>query len=304
MSRLEELRRRWDEDHAKLKALVLMLRQKAAYNDGLASRYQAAQTRLAKFEAAGPPEAVPVEQNVTMRLRGGRTGKRADRLRGAGAHRADEAVRRRGVVRRPGRRARLERLRASRTSCGCWRPAAATRTSSTARSTTPRGRRRSRTPASRGSARGCGRGGSRRPTTTRSWPAGRCSTSCTAAPRTGTAAAARRPAGRSTATSWPAAPSRRSSRSPAASRRGSRSCCWSCPAPRCCCSTSPPTTSTCTPPRRSSTGLAAFEGTVVAVTHDRWFARSFDRFLVFGADGPVYESAEPVWDEARVERAR
>jgi ATPase subunit of ABC transporter with duplicated ATPase domains len=77
MSRLEELRRRWDEDHAKLKALVLMLKQKAAYNDGLASRYQAAQTRLAKFEAAGPPEAVPAEQNVTMRLRGGRTGKRA-----------------------------------------------------------------------------------------------------------------------------------------------------------------------------------------------------------------------------------
>ena len=32
-------------------------------------------------------------------------------------------------------------------------------------------------------------------------------------------------------------------------------------------------------------GLDAFEGTVVAVTHDRWFARGFDRFLVFGADG-------------------
>ena len=32
-------------------------------------------------------------------------------------------------------------------------------------------------------------------------------------------------------------------------------------------------------------GLEAFEGTVVAVTHDRWFARGFDRFLVFGADG-------------------
>jgi ATPase subunit of ABC transporter with duplicated ATPase domains len=32
--RLEELRRRWDEDHAKLRALVLMYKQKAAYNDG------------------------------------------------------------------------------------------------------------------------------------------------------------------------------------------------------------------------------------------------------------------------------
>jgi len=26
--------------------------------------------------------------------------------------------------------------------------------------------------------------------------------------------------------------------------------------------------------------------------------------LIFGADGSVYESAEPVWDEARVERSR
>jgi len=34
-------------------------------------------------------------------------------------------------------------------------------------------------------------------------------------------------------------------------------------------------------------GLEAFDGTVVAVTHDRWFARGFDRFLVFGADGRV-----------------
>jgi ATPase subunit of ABC transporter with duplicated ATPase domains len=51
-------------------------------------------------------------------------------------------------------------------------------------------------------------------------------------------------------------------------------------------------------------GLAAFEGTVLAVTHDRWFAREFDRYLVFGSDGRVFESAQPVWDEARVDRAR
>ena len=51
-------------------------------------------------------------------------------------------------------------------------------------------------------------------------------------------------------------------------------------------------------------GLERFEGTVVAVTHDRWFARGFDRFLVYGADGSVYESDEPVWDEGRVQRVR
>ena len=50
--------------------------------------------------------------------------------------------------------------------------------------------------------------------------------------------------------------------------------------------------------------LASYQGTVLAVTHDRWFARSFDRFLVFRADGAVVESAEPVWDSARVERVR
>ncbi len=51
-------------------------------------------------------------------------------------------------------------------------------------------------------------------------------------------------------------------------------------------------------------GLEAFEGTVLAVTHDRWFARSFDRYLVFGSDGRVRETDGPVWDERRVERAR
>ncbi len=76
-SRLEELRRRWDEEHTKLKALVLMYKTKAAFNDGLASRYQAAQTRLTKFEDAGPPQVVPLTQRVTMRLSGGRTAKRA-----------------------------------------------------------------------------------------------------------------------------------------------------------------------------------------------------------------------------------
>jgi hypothetical protein len=43
---------------------------------------------------------------------------------------------------------------------------------------------------------------------------------------------------------------------------------------------------------------------VLAVTHDRWFAKSFDRFLVFGGDGNVYEADGPVWDETRVARPR
>jgi ATPase subunit of ABC transporter with duplicated ATPase domains len=51
-------------------------------------------------------------------------------------------------------------------------------------------------------------------------------------------------------------------------------------------------------------GLESYQGTVLAVTHDRWFARSFDRFVVFGAAGNVYEADGPVWDETRVARPR
>jgi ATPase subunit of ABC transporter with duplicated ATPase domains len=50
--------------------------------------------------------------------------------------------------------------------------------------------------------------------------------------------------------------------------------------------------------------LSEFDGTVLAVTHDRWFARSFDRYLVFRADGVVSETDEPIWDEGRVQRVR
>jgi ATPase subunit of ABC transporter with duplicated ATPase domains len=41
--------------------------------------------------------------------------------------------------------------------------------------------------------------------------------------------------------------------------------------------------------------LALFAGTVIAVTHDRWLMRSFDRFIVFGSDCTVRESPEPVY---------
>ncbi len=120
--RFEELRRRWDERHTKLKRLVADLRQYAARSDEMASRYHAAQTRLRRFEEIGPPPEPPRRKDIAMRLRGDRT--------------------------------------------------------------------------------------------------------------------------------------------------------------------------------------AAYDGTVLAVTHDRWFARSFDRYLVFGADGRVRETPEPVWDERKVQRSR
>ena len=40
-------------------------------------------------------------------------------------------------------------------------------------------------------------------------------------------------------------------------------------------------------------GLEEFKGTVIAVTHDRWFLRGFDRVLVFDDGGGVTDLAEP-----------
>jgi ATPase subunit of ABC transporter with duplicated ATPase domains len=44
------------------------------------------------------------------------------------------------------------------------------------------------------------------------------------------------------------------------------------------------------------TALDRYEGTVITVTHDRWFTRGFTRFLVFGKDGQVFESPEPIFE--------
>ncbi|RZQ61348.1 ABC-F family ATP-binding cassette domain-containing protein [Amycolatopsis suaedae] len=75
--RMAELRRRWDEKHQQLIELVRTMRQMAANNDDMASRYRAAQTRLRKFEEAGAPPLPPRQQKLAPRLRGGRTGVRA-----------------------------------------------------------------------------------------------------------------------------------------------------------------------------------------------------------------------------------
>ncbi len=75
--RMAEVRRRWEEEHARLVELTRTLQQQAKISPDMASRYRAMRTRLDKFEAVGPPPDKPEEQSVTMRLRGGRTGVRA-----------------------------------------------------------------------------------------------------------------------------------------------------------------------------------------------------------------------------------
>ncbi|NUP02920.1 MAG: ABC-F family ATP-binding cassette domain-containing protein [Nonomuraea sp.] len=75
--RLEERRRLWEDERARLRRLAHTLRQRSANNDALAGAYRSAVSRLERFEQAGPPQRPPKEQDVRMRLRGGRTGKRA-----------------------------------------------------------------------------------------------------------------------------------------------------------------------------------------------------------------------------------
>jgi ATPase subunit of ABC transporter with duplicated ATPase domains len=75
--RFAEMLLRWEQEHQRLIDLVKTLQVQAASSPDMASKYHAMQTRLRKFEEAGAPEAPPIEQDVKVGLRGGRTGLRA-----------------------------------------------------------------------------------------------------------------------------------------------------------------------------------------------------------------------------------
>ena len=107
----------------------------------------------------------------------------------------------------------------------------------------------------------------------------------------------RRPRGgrwrRCGATSCSGARTSRSRRCRAVSRPGSRSSCSSSPAPTLLLLDEPTDNLDLVSAEALEAALAAFEGTVIAVTHDRWFMRAFDRFLVFGSDCTVRDLLEP-----------
>ncbi|GLW10259.1 ABC transporter ATP-binding protein [Microtetraspora sp. NBRC 13810] len=280
--RLDELRRRWDEEHAKLRRLVTMLKQKATYNDGMAPAYHAAQTRLRRFEEAGPPEVAPKDQLISMRLRGGRTAKRAiicegleltglmkpfdleiwygERIAVLGSNGsgkshflrllAGEDVRHTGVGRLgarvvPGHFAQTHARPdlLKRTPCEIVMTEHA----------------RLRNEAMKALARYelAGGVGDQRFETLSGGQQARLQILLLELSGA-TLLLLDEPTDNLDLASAEAL----------------------------------------------QEGLDAFDGTVVAVTHDRWFAADFDRFVVFGADGRVYEAPEPVWDESRVVRAR
>jgi ATPase subunit of ABC transporter with duplicated ATPase domains len=279
--RLEELRRRWDEEHAKIKALVLMFKQKAKYNSDMASRYQSAQTRLRRFEEAGPPEVPPRDQNLKMRLRGGRTGKRAvicegfeltglmrpfdtevwygERVAVLGSNGSGKSHFLRLLGGEDVAHTGVARLGA-RVVPGLF---AQTHARPELRGRTPaeilmtehaRLRNEAMSALTRYELQHCGdqpfetlSGGQQARLQILLLEMSGCTLLLLDEPTDNLDLASA---------------------------------------------------------EALQEGLEAYEGTVLAVTHDRWFARSFDRFLVFGGDGSVYESAEPVWDETRVERPR
>jgi ATPase subunit of ABC transporter with duplicated ATPase domains len=300
--RLEELRRRWDEEHQKLRELMLMYKNKAAYNSGMASRYQAAQTRLAKFEAAGPPQAVPLEQRVSMRLSGGRTGKRSviiDNLELTGLMKPFDAEiwfgDRVGVLGSNGSgKSQFLRLLAR----GGSHPD------------------REHQPVSdldiapvphTGKAKLGARVQPGWFAQTHHHPEllGRTLLEILHRGDDHRAGMGREEASRKLDRYELAKAAEQRFESLSGGQQARLQILLLELSGATLLLLDEPTDNLDLESAEAlEQGLDSFEGTVIAVTHDRWFARGFDRFLIFGGDGSVYESTEPIWDEARVERMR
>jgi ATPase subunit of ABC transporter with duplicated ATPase domains len=284
--RLAELLRRWDEEHQRLKDLVRTLQQQAAISPDMASKYKAMQTRLRKYEEVGPPEAPPVAQNVRMRLKGGRTGVRAvtcQQLELTGLMQPFDLEvfygERVGVLGSNGSgKSHFLRLLASGDAehatvahTGAWKLGARVVPGHFAQ-THDHAEFTGRTPIEL------------------LWH-------------------------EHSLQLGPAKSSlRRYELEHQADQRfetlsGGQQARFQILLLELSGVTlllldEPTDNLDLASAEALEEGLEAFDGTVMSVTHDRWFARSFDRYLIFGSDGQVYEASEPVWDEARVQRAR
>ncbi|MFD0028369.1 ATP-binding cassette domain-containing protein [Streptomyces sp. NPDC055059] len=283
-ARFEELRRRWDEKHAQLKKLVLNLRQAAAVSHEMASRYAAAQTRLRKFEEAGPPPEPPREQDITMRLHGGRTGVRAITCKGlelTGLMQPFDLEvfygERVAVLGSNGSgKSHFLRLLAGNPDdevahTGEWKLGARVVPGHFAQ-THAHPELQGRTLLDilwldHAKDRGAAMGRLRRYELT-------------------------------------AQAEQKFERLSGGQQARFQILLLELAGVTALLLDEPTDNLDLESAEALQEGLEAFDGTVLAVTHDRWFARSFDRYLVFGSDGRLRESDEPVWDERRVERAR
>ncbi|MCX5440659.1 MULTISPECIES: ATP-binding cassette domain-containing protein [unclassified Streptomyces] len=283
-ARFEELRRRWDEKHAQLKKLVINLRQAAAVSHEMASRYAAAQTRLRKFEEVGPPPEPPREQDITMRLQGGRTGVRAITCKGlelTGLMQPFDLEvfygERVAVLGSNGSgKSHFLRLLAGNPDdqvahTGEWRLGARVVPGHFAQ-THAHPELQGRTLLDilwldHAKDRGAAMGRLRRYELT-------------------------------------AQAEQKFERLSGGQQARFQILLLELAGVTALLLDEPTDNLDLESAEALQEGLEAFDGTVLAVTHDRWFARSFDRYLVFGSDGRLRESDEPVWDERRVERAR
>ncbi|KIF68410.1 ABC transporter [Streptomyces sp. AcH 505] len=280
-ARFEELKRRWDEEHARLKALVHRLRQQAAISPDMASRYHAMQTRFKRFEDAGAPPEPPREQDIKMRLRGGRTGVRAvtcENLELTGLMKPfslevyyGERV---AVLGSNGSgKSHFLRLLAGGdvAHTGEWKLGARVVAGHFAQ--------------------------------THAHPEllGRTLVDILwtehAKDRGGAMSVLRR------------YELERQGDQPFEKLSGGQQARFQILLLELRGTTAllldePTDNLDLESAEALQEGLEAYEGTVLAVTHDRWFARTFDRYLVFGSDGVVRETPEPVWDERRVVRSR
>ncbi|MEN8653876.1 ATP-binding cassette domain-containing protein [Streptomyces sp. 21So2-11] len=280
-ARFEELKRRWEEEHARLKALVLRLRNQAAISPDMASRYKAMQTRFKRFEDAGPPPEPPREQDIKMRLRGGRTGVRAVTCEGlelVGLMKPFDLEvfygERVAVLGSNGSgKSHFLRLLAGEDvkHRGTWKLGARVLPGHFAQ--------------------------------THAHPEllGRTLVDILwtehAKDRGGAMSVLRR------------YELERQGDQPFEKLSGGQQARFQILLLELEGTTAllldePTDNLDLESAEALQEGLEAYDGTVLAVTHDRWFAKAFDRYLVFGSDGVVRETTEPVWDERRVERAR
>ena len=277
--RFEELGRRWDEKHAQLKRLVVDMQQYASRSAEMASRYAAAQTRLRKFEEAGPPPEPPRKQDIRMRLRGGRTGTRAITCQGlelTGLMKPFDLEvfygERVAVLGSNGSgKSHFLRLLAGQDVAHTGR---------------------------------CKLGARVVPgffAQTHAHPEleGRTLTGIlwvTYAKDRGAAMSVLR------RYELDRQGDQVFSRLSGGQQARFQILLLEMQGATALLLDEPTDNLDLESAEALQDGLEFYEGTVLAVTHDRWFARTFDRFLIFGADGVVRETSEPVWDERRVNR--
>ncbi|MEV7905854.1 ATP-binding cassette domain-containing protein [Streptomyces anulatus] len=300
--RFDEMRNRWEEERAKLRALVQMYKQKASYNSDMASRYRSARTRLGRFESMGPPPAQPRHQHLAMRLCGGRTGKRtvicAD-LELTGLMKPFDLEVRFGD--------RVAVLGSNGSGKSHFLRLLAVGGSAPEPEHEPVGD----LPVEPVSHQGAARLGARvRP----GWfaqvhgrpdLAGRTLVSILHRGDERREGLPREEASRVLARYELAAAAEQEFDSLSGGQQARfQILLLELGGTTLLLLDEPTDNLDLVSAEALQHALRGFEGTVLAVTHDRWFARDFDRFLVFGSDGTVYESSDPVWDEKRVVRRR